>query len=107
MIRIIKKIFEYLWVLKEDFRITNLSSDLRSGMGLKGVKSNNKIYFELSNDLADKILKQSDHSIAMIYTGPIDNLLNLLIKMELSDLVIEDVSIEHQFLEYYTDEVTS
>lgn len=57
--------------------------------------------------LADKILKQSDHSIAMIYTGPIDNLLNLLIKMELSDLVIEDVSIEHQFLEYYTDEVTS
>jgi ABC-2 type transport system ATP-binding protein len=56
--------------------------------------------------LADEILKREVDSISMIYTGSLDHLLKDLGDRNIVDIVIEDVSMEHRFLKYYSDEVS-
>lgn len=57
------------------------------------------------SDLAQEVLSMDETSIAMIYVDSIEQLLSSLSGRMIDDIVIEDVSMEHRFLEYYSDEV--
>lgn len=56
-------------------------------------------------DLAQEVLSMDETSIAMIYVDSIERLLSSLSGRMIDDIVIEDVSMEHRFLKYYSDEV--
>ena len=57
------------------------------------------------SDLAQEVLSMDETSIAMIYVDSIEQLLSFLSGRMIDDIVIEDVSMEHRFLKYYSDEV--
>lgn len=57
------------------------------------------------SDLAQEVLSMDETSIAMIYVDSIEQLLSSLSGRMIDDIVIEDVSMEHRFLKYYSDEV--
>ncbi|QIK70823.1 ABC transporter ATP-binding protein [Erysipelothrix sp. HDW6C] len=54
--------------------------------------------------MATKILRDEDHKVSFIYEGDLNALLVALSKTALTDVTIEEVSIEHQFIEYYKEE---
>ena len=53
--------------------------------------------------LASQVLSQDKTSIAAIFTLPLNDLMTTLSNRDIQDLIIEDVSIEHQFIEYYKE----
>lgn len=57
------------------------------------------------SDIAQEVLSMDETSIAMIYVDSIEQLLSSLSGRMIDDIVIEDVSMEHRFLKYYSDEV--
>lgn len=80
-------------------------------ISLKDVKLYGK-YVKVKGDVnslrtvSSTILSETKDSISFIYTEDINDLLEILSKLSITDLVVEDVSMEHQFLEYYQDEVS-
>ncbi len=55
--------------------------------------------------LASQVLSLTEDSIAAIFTISLPDLIQILQNRTIDDLVIEDVSIEHQFIEYYKEDV--
>ena len=52
---------------------------------------------------AKQVLKETESSLSFITDLSSNDLLNVLKSIDISDIIIEDVSIEHQFLEYYKE----
>ena len=83
-------------------KVISLKDMLKEGkyVRVKGVVSG-------VDKIADKILMEKENETSFIFTRKIQDLILFLSKFEIENLIIENLSIEHQFLEYYSSEEDS
>lgn len=80
----------------ELLNIADLSEYRQSGKYIKVTGSIHAL-----EQIATKVLSISSNKISFIYDGDKKELFNALAQIKVDDIVIEDISIEHQFIELY------
>ena len=69
-------------------------------------------YIKITGDVSQvvhfpiKILSQKENTLSFIFEGDLSLLFKSLLEAQIDDILIEDLSIEHQFLELYKEEET-
>lgn len=81
----------------EIIQVANIDERLREGKYVR-VKGD----VETIKEYANQILMEKENELSFVYTGNLNHLINKLSKLKIENLIVEDLSIEHQFLEFYS-----